>query len=422
MAALAHAGRVDLNQMLKEGGPGSMTRARARLRNALVVVQVIFALVLLVCAGLTIQGFMRLADVYAGLQPETVIKFQPVLPANSYADPKKVANFDQQLLRETDALPGVMGSALVSNYPASSVDNDTTTFAIEGQPAPRPGEAPSADLQIASPEYFRVLHVPVLSGRTFAESDDASGAPVALVSRGMAAKFWVRESPIGQHIKLTGADTTSPWLTIVGVVGDVRENWWNSPSTPMVYRPLLQAPDRGLRLMLRTKGNPTAYASSVREIVQRLDSTVALAEVNTLQTEVTDSIGIIRIMGLLMGIFGAVALALSAVGVYGVLSESVAQRTREIGIRVALGASPRAVRTLVLGQAVKLTAIGLAIAVPLTFLINRALASLVFGIVSLNLAVIAEFTCVLALVAVAAAYVPARRATRVDPMVALRYE
>jgi putative ABC transport system permease protein len=422
LATLAHAGRVDLNQALKEGGPGSMTRARARLRSTLVVVQVIFALVLLVCAGLTIQGFMRLANVYADFQPESVMEFEPILPASSYTDATKISNFYKQLLRDTAALPGVTAAALISNPPASNSDNSPTSFTLEGLPAARPGEALSADLQIASPEYFRALRIPVISGRGFSGEDNAAGAPVVVISRTMAAKFWPHTDALGQHITLIDTDTASSRLTIVGVVDDVRQNWWNSPSQATIYRPLFQAPDRGMALLLRTVANPASYASSVRTVIRQIDSTVALAEVHTLQSEVTDSIGIIRIMGILMGTFGAVALALSAVGVYGVLSESVAQRTREIGIRVALGASPRAVRKLVLGQALKLTGVGLLIAVPAALAIDRALASLIFGIVSMDFSVIAAFTAVLLLVALAAGYFPVRRAVRVDPMVAIRYE
>jgi predicted permease len=433
LATLAHAGRVDLNQTLKEGGPGSMARARARLRSTLVVAQVVFALVLLVCAGLTIQGFMRLANLYAGFQPETVMEFQPVLHASFYRDSTKIANFYEQLLRQTAALPGVTAAALVGNPPASNVNNDTSTFEIEGRPTPRPGEALSADLQIASPEYFRALRISMVSGRAFSDADNGSTEPVAIVSRSMAIKFWPHADALGQHVRLIDEQTQvdlpkdrpsagPQWLTIVGVVDDVRQNWWNSSAQPTIYRPLLQAPERGMMLVLRVTANPAGYVSLVRPIVRQLDSTVALDEIHTLQSEVTDSIGIIRIMGTLMGIFGGVALALSAIGVYGVLSESVAQRRREIGIRVALGASPPAVRQLILGQALKLTGIGLLIAVPVALAINRAMASLVFGIVSMDLAIIAEFTVVLLLVALAAGYFPARRAMRVDPMVSLRYE
>jgi predicted permease len=422
LATLVHAGRVDLNQTLKEGGSGSITRAHARLRSTLVVVQVMFALVLLVCAGITIQGFVRLANVYAGFQPETVVKLEPVLPANSYKDPTKIANFYQQLLRQTSAMPGVTAAALVGNPPASNVDSDTASFVIEGRPTPRPGETQSADLQIASPDYFRALRIAIVSGRSFSDADNAASTPVALVSHSMAAEFWPHADAIGQHIKLTDSGAASPWLTIVGIVDDVRQNWWNSLTRPTIYQPMLQAPGRGMALLLRANANPTAYVSSVRAIIRQLDSTVAVAGVRSFDQEVNDSIGIIRIMGTLMGIFGAVALALSAVGVYGVLSESVAQRAREIGIRVALGARPNDVRRLVLWNAVKLTGIGLAIAVPISLAINRAMASLVFGIVSINFGVIAAFTAVLLLVALAAGYFPARRATRIDPMLALRHE
>ena len=422
LATLVHAGRVDLNQTLKEGGPGSMTRARARLRSTLVVVQVILALVLLVCAGLSIQGFARLANVYAGYQPETVMEFYPVLHGADYVDKTKVANFYRQLLRDNRALPGVMAAALISNPPASNVDDDTTAFAIEGRPEARPGEAPSADLQIASPDYFRVLRVPMVSGRGFSEEDTAATLPVAVISRGMAARFWPHGDALGQHIRLANAGSASSWLTVVGVVDNVRQNWWDSPSQPVIYRPLLQAPDVGMRLVLRASANPTGYVSAVRAIVRRLDSSVAVDDIHTLQSEVTDSIGIIRIMGLLMGVFGIVALVLSAVGVYGVLSETVAQRTREIGIRMALGASPLGVRKLILWQALRLTGIGLAIAVPLALAINRVMSTFVFGIVSMDARVILEFTLLLVVVALMAAYIPARRAMRVDPMVALRYE
>jgi len=421
-ATLIYSRRVDLNRTLKEGGPGSMSPARGRIRSALVVVQVIFALVLLVCAGLTIQGFMRLANLYQGFQPQTVMEFEPVLHGTFYSNLTNVSNFYQRLLRETSALPGVESAAIVRNPPASSVNNDEANFAIEGRPPALPGQALSAGFQTMSPDFFRTLRIAMISGRSFSDADSAPSEPVAIISRSMAAKFWPHAEAIGQHIKLTDPDVASPWLTIVGVVEDVRQNWWNPPAQPTIYRPLLQAPDRGMNLVLRAAANPTSYASSVRTIVRQLDSTVALNEVRTLETDVNDSIGIIRIMGVLMGAFGVVALALSALGVYGVLSENVAQRTREIGIRVALGATPRTVRGLVMGQALKLTCIGLLIAVPSAIAINRLMARLVFGIVSMDLAVIGEFTVALIIVALAAAYFPARRAMRVDPMVALRYE
>lgn len=422
LATLFHAGRVDLNQALKEGGAGSMTRARASLRNSLVVLQLMFALVLLVCAGLTIRGFLRLSSVYAGFSPESVMEFEPVLPAGSYTNPVKIAGFYQQFLRDSRALPGVSVAALIQNPPASNVDSDASPFLIQGRPAPRPGEMPSAIVQVTTPDYFRALRIALISGRVFSGEDNANASPVAVVSRAMAARFWPHGDILGQHIRIDDPGAASPWLTIVGVVDNVRQNWWDSPAQGAIYRPMLQAPNPGMVLVLRTTANPTTSVAPVRDILRRLDSSVALAGVHTLQSEVTDAIGIIRILGILMGVFGAVALALSGIGVYGVLSESVAQRTREIGIRVALGAGPREVRRLVLGHALKLAAIGLAIAIPISLAINRAMASLVFGIVTVDVTVIAEFALALIAVALAAGYFPARRALRVDPMVALRHE
>jgi putative ABC transport system permease protein len=211
-------------------------------------------------------------------------------------------------------------------------------------------------------------------------------------------------------------------MTIIGVVEDVRQNWWNPSARPTIYRPFLQAPRPSMVFLLRGNAVPRSFVPGVREAVRQIDDQIALTGVNTLESEITDSVAIIRIMGALMTLFGFVALALASLGVYGVLAESVARRVPEIGIRLALGAEPRDVMKLVIGQALKLTAIGLAIGVPIAFAVNRAMASLIFGIVSVNLLLLAEFTMLLILAALAAAYIPARRAMRVDPMVALRYE
>ena len=422
LAAMWHSRRVELNQTLKEGGPGSMTRARASLRSALVVVQLMFALILLVCAGLTVQGFVRLANVYAGFNPESVVEFEPILPANSYTDSGKIANLYQQLLRQARSLPGVSGAALIQNPPASNVDSDALPFLIEGRPAPRPGETPSAVVQVATPDCFSVLRIRLVSGRIFSDEDSAASTRVVVVSRSMAARFWPRGSAIGQHVRIVNGSAASPWLTIIGVVDDVRQNWWDSPTQLAIYQPMLQAPARGMVLLLRTTADPKAAIGPVRDLLRQLDPAIALAGVHTLQSEVTDAIGIIRILGILMGVFGGVALALSAIGVYGMLSEGVAQRTREIGIRVALGAGPGEIRALVLGHALKLAGIGLAIAIPISLAANQAMASLVYGIVSVDFAVIGEFALALIGVTLVSGWIPARRAMRVDPMVALRHE
>jgi putative ABC transport system permease protein len=422
LATVLHTSRVEPNKTLKETGTGTVTRAKRRVRNALVVAQVMFALILLVCAGLTIQGFGRLASVYQGFEPASVLRVEISLPKNSYSDKVKINNFYQQLLRGTASLSGVQHASLITNPPASNIDSETTFFTMEGPAALKASEVPSADLQIASPDFFDTLKISSIVGRVFSDRDGSDSARVAVISRGMANRFWPKGGAPGHRIKLGPQDSTEPWLTIVGVVGDVRQNWWNPSTRPVIYKPFAQVPQRSMTLLLRTSSNPTSYISAVRDVVRKIDPGIALRGINTLEEEVADSIAIVRIMGILMGIFGVVALALSSLGVYGVLSESVAQRTHEIGIRLALGAKPRDLLKLILGQALKLTAIGLVIAVPCAVAISRAMASLIFGVVSVDFAMLGGFTALLFLVALGAGYLPARRAIGVDPMVSLRYE
>src|SRR5882724_1005682 len=422
LATMLHTSRVEPNKTLKETGTGTVTRTKRRVRSALVVAQVMIALILLVCAGQTIQGFVRLANVYQGFEPDRVLRIEISLPQKVYTDNVKITNFYQQVLRGTASLSGVQHASLVTSPPASNVDNETTFFSIEGQHALKASEMPSADLQVASPDFFDTLKIASVAGRTFSDADSDGAARVALVGRGMASRFWPKGDALGHRIKLGAADSTEPWLTIVGVVGDVRQNWWNPITRPVIYKPFAQSPQRSMTLLARTASNPISYVSAVRNVVRQIDSGIALRGVNTLEEEIADSIAIVRIMGILMGIFGLVALALSSIGVYGVLSESVAQRTHEIGIRLALGADPRDLMKLILGQALKLTGIGLAIAVPCAIAISRMMASLIFGVITVDFVILCGFTALLLLVALGAGYLPARRAISVDPVVSLRYE
>jgi putative ABC transport system permease protein len=417
-----HAGKMQLNQTLKEGGPGNMSRATGRVRSALVVAQVMFALTLLVSAGLMIQGFTRLADVYKGFEPSGVLRAEIALPDKKYSTDSQVANFQKELLRQVAALPGVSAGALNSNTPASNVDNPSTLFTVEGSPVQKASEIPSADVEITSPSYFQALHIALLTGRSFTDADAASAPPVVVISEGMAKRFWPDGAALGRRFKLGAPDSDRPWLTVIGIVRDVRQNWWNPLGRPVIYQSFLQNPERGMALLLRARSSPQNYAGPLREIVRKLDPEVAVNELTTLEREVADSIAIVRIMGILMGIFGAVALALSAIGVYGVLAESVAQRRREFGIRLALGARPADILRQVVWHSLKLTSIGLAVALPLSLLISRAVSHYVFGLITMNLGVPLLFAVILMAVGVIAAYQPASRAMHVDPIVTLRHE
>jgi putative ABC transport system permease protein len=277
-------------------------------------------------------------------------------------------------------------------------------------------------LQIASADYFATLKISTIAGRMFSDADNPTAPRVVVISSGMASRFWPKGDALGHRIRFGGLDSTGPWLTVVGVAGDVRQNWWNPITRPVIYQPFAQAPQFSMTLLMRTSANPTSYVSAMRDVVRAIDPGIAVRGVNTLEEEIADAIAIVRIMGILMGVFGLVALALSSIGVYGVLSESVAQRTHEIGIRLALGANPRDLMKLILGEALRLTGIGLLIAVPCAVAISRAMASLIFSVVTVDFAILSGFTALLVAVAVGAAYVPARRAMRVDPVISLRYE
>jgi len=377
---------------------------------------------LLVCAGLTAQGFNRLAQAYQGFQPNQILKFEVSLPESVYTDSAKRSNFFQAALRGVSSLPGVSEAALTSNLPASNVDNEKTLFTIQGRPAPQASESPAADLQTISGDYFSALKIPLIAGRFFTEADNTSAARVAIISRTMANRFWPGSDPLGQRFKLGAADSAEPWMTVVGVVGDARQNWWNPATFPVIYQPHLQSSGRSFRLVLRAASNPTGNASAARAAISQVDPEISITELKTLETEVQDSIAIVHIMGVLMAIFGFLALLLSSIGVYGILSENVAQRTHEFGIRFALGANPRDVLRLVFRHAMTVSGIGLAIGLPVSFAVSRAMAAFVFGIVSVSVPVLASLAGLLILVALLAAYFPARRALRVDPMTALRYE
>lgn len=423
MMTALRASSLDPNQTLKEGSGGaSASPGKNRWRSGLVVSQVALAMVLLVGAGLMIKGFMHLVTVYQGLEISHVATLRIALPDKTYPDDTRIASFYQRFLSSAAALPGVETVGIADNIPASNVDNSTTQFTIETRPALKESEIPAAGFESISADFLRSLRIPLLQGRGLSDEDGRDRMRVAVISQAMATRFWPRESPLGQRIKLGGPKSNAPWATIVGIVGDVKQNWWDPQPQPTIYLPYQQAPQRNMNVVARTFSEPMGLIAAMRAQVQSIDPEVPFNDVQSMEGVVADSLSPLRILGILMVVFGGVALALSAVGVYGVLAQSVAQRTREFGIRMALGAKPHDVLKHVLGQAVRLSGIGLALALPLSLVLTRAMGSLLYGIVALNIGILGGLTGTLILVALAAGYIPARRAAKVDPMVALRYE
>lgn len=413
---------ADPNEALKEGSGTAARFSRHRLRNVLIITQFVFATVLLVGAVLMIRGFFHLVDIYGGFLPDNVLTLQVSVPEAKYPNDSQVTEFYQRLLRGIEGLPGVKAAASATNIPASNVDNDTGSFTIEGKPAAPGGEGWGADEQSVSPEFFATLKIPLVQGRAFSDHDDRNALPVGVISQSMATRFWPHENALGRRLKLGRADSDSSWITVVGVVGDIKQNWFDPRPRPTLYLPHLQAARRSVNLVVRASFHPMGVAEPIRQLMQQMDPEIAVSEVQAMNGVISDAISPVRLMGVLMAAFGGVALVLSCIGLYGVLAQSVTQRVREFGVRMALGASPGQLLQLVLVQALKVCAIGLSVALPLAVVLSQVMANFLFGVVALNVTILAGLAAVLLAVALLAAYVPARRAAHIDPIVALRYE
>lgn len=415
--ALQASGRKALaapNDALKEGARGSLSGSGGqRLRSLLVTSEVALALVLLVGAGLMVKTFRRMLTVNAGFNPEHLLTLRVALPASAYREGHQVTAFYDQALGRLRTLPEVQAAGATGSLGMAE------GFLIEGRPAPEPGE-PRPEVQPASPDYFRAMGIPLMNGRAISGQDGAEAPRVAVLSESVARHYW-RESAaaIGRRIKLGGPG--APWLSVVGVVGDVKY-WFTGERLPMVYLPHLQAPQRSMKLVLRTAGDPMRAVAGARRQVESVDPAQPVYDVKSMQQVLEEQTSGVRLAGVSMSAFAVMALVLAIAGIYGVVSYLAAQRTREIGLRMALGAGPGDVLRLVTGQALQPTLAGLAIGLLAAFGMARAMSSALFGVVGLDPATFAGFTLLLALAALLAAYIPARRATRVDPMAALRYE
>ncbi len=418
LAPAFQASRSELSESLKTGGksPGI---ARQRLRNGLVVTEIALALVLLVGAGLMTKSLLRLMAVDPGFRTENLFMITVALPSAKYAEDSKVTAFHQQLLARLEALPGAQGAATVGVLPL--VGGNTTRFIVEGEPIPPPGQQTEANLRDVSSSYFRTMGIPLINGRHFSERDNAAAPGVLIVNQTLARRVFPNGPAVGRRMIFT-ADNRTPF-EIVGVVGDEKVNGLDARTTPVVYYPFLQSPSRFTNLVIRAP-EAAGLAAAIRKEGLALEPELTFFGGLTMERlmENLPATFARRYPAFLIGIFAVIALTLAAVGIYGVISYSVGQRTREIGVRMALGAHRRDVLKLVLKQGMTLAATGVAIGLVAAFGLTRLMTGLLFGVDPTDPGTFAGIVALLLLVALLSCYIPARRATKIDPMVALRCE
>ncbi|HKY26804.1 MAG TPA: ABC transporter permease [Pyrinomonadaceae bacterium] len=416
-----HASRSGPGGALKEGAFGSTDAgSRSRMRSALIVVEVAFSLMLLVGAGLLINTFVRLLKTDAGFDPRGVLAMDIPLSRTKYPKPEQQLAAFQQLLEQMKSIPGVRDVSVVSNVPFSDFDTELS-FNIEGKPPYRPGEELAADDTTAGPNYFRTMNITLLRGRDFSNQDTTNTPHVMIVSNAFARKFLPGEEPIGKRILMDGDG--QPPREIIGVVNDVRRNGLDIDVEPEMYVSYLQSPTRRLNIMLKTDApNPAQMATTARETIRAFDPNQIIWRTQTLDEMVSKSVAPRRFNMMILGVFAGVALILAAVGLYGVMSYSVNWRTNEIGIRMALGARASDVIALVVREGMVLTLIGLAIGLAGALIFSRIMTSLLYGVSARDPLTFAGVSAVLLFVALVACLIPARRATKVDPLIALRAE
>ena len=419
LAPALQAARAKLNETLKESGQ-SATSGRARLRGALVVAEVALSLALLIGAGLMMKSFLRLQQAALGFDPEKVLSFQLSLPEPAYAEAQKRVAFFQQLTERLKSLPGVEAAGGSSLLPLGSGPS-TTGFTVEDQSPPASGQPPVTDIVWTSPDYFRAMGIRLLRGRYFTNQDTADATPVAIVDETIAQAYWPNQDPIGKWMGLVLPGLREPRFTIVGVVQHVKNYGVDQPSRFETYVPYVQDP-RGstFYVALRTSGDPSSLVSAARANVRELDRNLPIYDVRTMEEYVVRQLAQRRLLMILLGIFAGVAVVLASVGIYGVLSYAVTQRMREIGLRMALGAQTADVLKLVVRQGLVLTLIGVSVGLVGSFALTRVMSSLLFEVSPTDPVTFAVIPLLLVAVALLASYLPARRATKVDPLTALR--
>jgi putative ABC transport system permease protein len=422
VAPALHAMRFNLFPSLKEGGRNATEGAgHARLRSLLVIAEVSLSLVLLIGASLLLESMLHLAHQSPGFEPRGVLTFNTNLPDARYGKPEQSALFYKNLLERIRTIPGVQNASGVLPLPLSE-DVVRTTFQIEGHPV-APSDEPRTHFRCVGLDYFQTMHIPLVAGRDFSARDTRDATPVIIVNQALARKFFPNDNPIGKRTK-PGVSDSGPekMREIVGVVGDVKHRALWREADPESYVPYDQVAIGQMFVVVRTQGDPASLLPAVREQVKALDSEVPLYAVKTLEDYVAASMASRKFISVLCGVFAGAGLLLAVVGLFGVMSYTVSQRTHELGVRAALGAARVDILQLILRQGMTMTAVGIAVGVVGALAVTRVLSSQLFGIKATDPLTFVGVALVLAAVALAACYFPARRATRVDPMVALRYE
>lgn len=417
------ASKTNLNEALKEGGrSGAQSgRGRNRTRSLLVVTEVALSLVLLVGAGLMMRSFVKLINVDPGFNARNALTFGVALPRAKYPKDAERVNFQKRFLERLETLPGLTNVAAINTIPLG-FDNSDTGFWRDGEPTPAPGQTPLAYIQAGSLNYFKTMEIPLLEGRIFDTRDTADATPVLIISRALAQKHFKGEDPLGKRLRLGSGD--KPY-EIIGVVGDVRHEAFSEKITEQelaVYQPYAQNPWREMTFIVRAKNDPASLTTAVRSELQAIDKDQPLYNVRTMDQVFSESMAPQRLSSFMFAAFALVALLLTAVGIYAVIAYSVAQRTHEIGIRMALGAQRGDIFRLVIGHGMKLILIGIGAGLVAAFAVTRAMASILYNVSTTDVWTFAGISALLAGVALVACYVPAQRATKVDPMIALRHD